>query len=93
MTITQSTLSGNSAPFGEGGAINNFGVVTVNQCTLSGNSSEGGLGGAIASFGGEGSSLTINQSALSDNSADTATDPLTGAVSVGLGGAIANTAR
>jgi hypothetical protein len=90
MTISQSTLSGNSAPFGGGGAIADVGVVTVNQCTLSGNSAEGGFGGAIAAFGGQGSSLTINQSTLSDNAADTAPNPFTGVVSVGLGGAIAN---
>ena len=48
-----------------------------------------GPGCAIGSDG-LGVSLTINQSTLSDNSANTATYPYNGAVFVGQGGAVAN---
>jgi hypothetical protein len=65
LTISNSILSGNSAP--AGGAINNDGTLTVNGCTLTGNSAPGGngQGGAIANYG----TLTLSASTLSHNSA------------------------
>jgi hypothetical protein len=62
LTITNTTLSGNSANFG--GGIRDFGgTVTVTGSTLSGNSAN--LGGGIASDG----TLTVSNSTLSGNSA------------------------
>ena len=72
LTVTNSTLSGNSGPDG-GGIFNGSGTVTINSSTLSGNGSEmvlpgGGssvaLGGAIYNSSG---SVTINSSTLSGN--------------------------
>jgi hypothetical protein len=62
LTLSNSTLSGNSAS--QGGAINNnFGTVTVISSTLTGNSAT--LGGAIMNLG----TLTVSASLLSNNSA------------------------
>jgi hypothetical protein len=60
LTISNSILSGNSAP--AGGAINNDGTLTVNGCTLTGSSAPGGngQGGAIANYG----TLTLSQYAV-----------------------------
>src|SRR5215510_13481427 len=69
LTITNSTLSRNSAPSGggipgEGGGIGNFGgTLTITNSTLSGNSAS--EGGGIANFG----TLTITNSTLSGNRA------------------------
>jgi hypothetical protein len=89
LTISQSILIDNHAPFGLGGAISVSGTATINSCTLSDNSAVGGLGGAVSADGIY-VSLTINQSTLTDNSADTATYPFNGALFVGQGGALAN---
>jgi hypothetical protein len=64
LTVSQSTLSGDSARFG-GGAIFNSGTLTVSQSTLSGDSVGSGFGGGIANFG----TLTVSQSTLSGDSA------------------------
>jgi hypothetical protein len=68
LTITNSTLSGNSA--GGGGGIFSSGTLTINSSTLSGNSASFntrfGSGGGISSSG----TPTINSSALSGNSAN-----------------------
>src|SRR5262249_46719893 len=65
MTITNTTLSGNSSP-GGGGIANEGGTatLTVTNSTLSGNSANGGQGGGIANFGG---TLTITNSTLFGN--------------------------
>ena len=62
LTLTNCTVSGNSAPGGLGGGIFNYyeGTLALNQCTLSGNS-----GGGIFNNG----LLTLNQCTLSGNSA------------------------
>jgi hypothetical protein len=77
MTVTASTLSGNSAfggsggfAGGSGGGIFNSGTLTVTASTLSGNSAEGsrfsgGIGGAISNSG----TVTITASTLSGNTA------------------------
>lgn len=64
MTITNSTISGNSA--WPGGGICNDGTMTITNSTISGNSDNGyNLGGGILNFG----ALTIANSTLSGNSA------------------------
>ena len=67
MTVTNSTLSGNSAINGGGGIYNNGGTVTVTNSTLSGNSATNG-GGGIYNNGG---TVTVTNSTLSGNSAST----------------------
>ena len=69
LTLTNSTISGNSAEFG--GGIINDGTATVTNSTISGNSAENGTpfnadGGGI----GNGGTLTVTNSAISGNSAD-----------------------
>jgi hypothetical protein len=61
-TVSDSTLSGNSASY-YGGGISNGGTLTVSDSTLSGNSAF--LGGGVYSSG----TLTVSNSALSGNSA------------------------
>jgi hypothetical protein len=68
LTLSNSTLSGNSGAYGAG--IDNGGTLTVSNSTLSDNSAtgldiEGAGGGGIANFG----TLTVSNSTLSDNSA------------------------
>ncbi|MBL9115081.1 MAG: hypothetical protein JNJ83_08735 [Verrucomicrobiaceae bacterium] len=63
LTLTQCSLSGNSATDASGGAIYNGGTLTLTQSTLSGNSASDG--GAIGNFG----TLTLTQCTLSGNSA------------------------
>ncbi len=67
-TITNSTFSGNSAPSGFGGAINNVsgGTLTITNSTFSGNSATSGFGGGVYNNGGP---LTITNSTFSGNSA------------------------
>ena len=65
LTLTNSTLSGNSTFYGGGGGgIANGGTLTVTNSTVSGNSSYWG-GGGIANYG----TLTLTNSTLSGNSA------------------------
>ncbi|HEX6189236.1 MAG TPA: choice-of-anchor Q domain-containing protein, partial [Pyrinomonadaceae bacterium] len=64
LTISTSTLSGNSSTQGNGGAISSAGVLTILSCTLSGNSAGTG-GGGISNDG----ILTVSNSTLSVNSA------------------------
>lgn len=63
LTLTNSTISGNSAA-NFGGGINNLGTLTVSNSTISGNSS--GRGGGIENGG----LLTLTNSTISGNSAD-----------------------
>ena len=76
LTVTNCTLSGNSAGYRGGGIFNGgeFGsaTLTISHSTLSGNSSTSGAGygGGIFNAGGFGSAtLTITNSTLSGNSA------------------------
>jgi hypothetical protein len=62
LTVSNSTLSGNSAMAGAG--IRNDGTLTVSNSILSGNSATGGAGG-ISNYG----TLTVTGSTLSGNSA------------------------
>jgi hypothetical protein len=96
LTLSNSTLSNNSASGGDGitnagGGIINFGTLTITGSTLSGNSASGGgsnfgsnnFGGGIANVG----SLTITGSTLSGNSLSGVIGPNGGG---GGGGGIAN---
>lgn len=65
LTVTGSTLSGNSAVNG-GGGIANYGALTVTGSTLTGNTVEGGGGGAITSWG----TMTVTNSTIAGNAAD-----------------------
>ncbi|MGI8856661.1 MAG: choice-of-anchor Q domain-containing protein [Thermomicrobiales bacterium] len=66
LSVTNSTLSGNSASTG-GGIYNVSGILTVTNSTVSGNSATGtGGGGGIFHFGG---TLTVAASTFSGNSA------------------------
>jgi hypothetical protein len=67
VTITNSTLSGNSARFHGGGIFSAGGTdtVTISNSTLSGNSAMIGQGGGISG----GATVTISNSTLSGNSA------------------------
>jgi hypothetical protein len=72
LTVTNSTISGNSAANSYsnafGGAIYNSGTLTINNSTLNGNSASGfsgSLGGAIYNDG----TLSINHSTLNGNGA------------------------
>ena len=76
LTISNSTISGNSAIFGggengNGGGISNVGTLTINNSTISGNLANGGNsiinsgnGGGISNVG----TLTISNSMISGNS-------------------------
>ncbi len=69
VALTDSTLTGNSAAVGGGGAYNR-GELTVNESTLTGNSAN--FGGGIENFVGQTyASTTINRSTLSRNFAST----------------------
>jgi hypothetical protein len=67
VVITDSTISGNTAPSGsEGGGVFNNGTATISNSTISGNSAPGGgQGGGIYDNGTE----SITDSTISDNSA------------------------
>ncbi|AFZ51172.1 beta strand repeat-containing protein [Dactylococcopsis salina] len=64
LTLTNSTVSGNSAADSGGGIYNYYGTANVTNSTVSGNSSF--LGGGVGNNG----TSTINNSTLSENSAD-----------------------
>jgi hypothetical protein len=65
LTLTSSTVSGNSAAYG--GGVSNYGTVTLSNTTVSGNSAlhEYGTGGGIQNRG----TLTLGESTVSGNSA------------------------
>jgi len=66
LTVTDSTISGNSASF-DGGGIENTGTLTVTNSSINGSNSAARDGGGIDSNGGL--SMTISGSTISDNSA------------------------
>jgi hypothetical protein len=73
LTITGSTVIGNSAD--RGGGIADFGTLTVTGCTVTGNHATGAYGGGISVFSGDPFSppftatATITDSAVSGNTA------------------------
>jgi hypothetical protein len=70
LTVSNCTISGNSADQGVGGGIfNDQGTLTVSSSTLSGNSSWYGGGISNNWFGGGSATVTIANSTLSGNSA------------------------
>ena len=66
LTVSNSTISGNSAGR-NGGAFYNQGILTVSNSTISGNFSTSGNGGGISNSGG----LTVTNSTISGNTAGT----------------------
>jgi hypothetical protein len=66
LTITNSTISGNSADLGAGGIYIGGGTTTIANSTFSGNSVSSGDGGGIRIGGG---TTTITNSTISGNSA------------------------
>ena len=66
LTLTDSTISGNSAGSGAGG-IYNGGALTLTNSTVSGNSADSRGGGISNEHGG---TLTLNNSTISGNTAD-----------------------
>ena len=79
LTILDSTISGNTAPFGGGGVLVNFETygspVLIEDSTINGNTSDDGPGGGILLINEEGianapyGSLTIRNSTISGNGA------------------------
>ncbi len=67
LLLKQSTLSGNTAPGGQGGAIYNSDQVRVIDSTLSGNSAKGG--GAIADDSNPKLALAVDNSTIAANNA------------------------
>ncbi len=65
--VTNSTFTGNSAPFGDGGGIDNGGAMTVSNSTFFGNSAQVVDGGGI--YNGPSATLTVANSTLTGNSA------------------------
>jgi hypothetical protein len=63
LTLTQSTVSSNTARY-SGGGIRNYGTLTLTQSTVRGNSA--GFGGGLDNSG----TLTLTQSTVSSNRAD-----------------------
>jgi hypothetical protein len=67
VTVTSSTISGNSADLAGGGILNNGGTVTVTGSTISGNSASS-FGGGISNNGG--TLIVINSTISGNSSAD-----------------------
>ena len=63
MTVTDSTISGNTASYEGGGIYNNGGTMTVTDSTISGNTASSG-GGGITNAG----TMTVTDSTISGNS-------------------------
>jgi hypothetical protein len=89
LNLNNSEVSWNTAPggMGAGGILDLAGVLTINNSTIDNNSSTGG-GGISAgngNGGGAGSSVTINNSLFSDN---TATDEQAGGGGISNGGSL-----
>jgi len=73
LMVNQSTLSGNSAPFG--GGICNSGTLTLNQSTLSGNSATNFGGGIYITTDGTGEAMNlITNSIVAENAAASVPD-------------------
>ena len=73
LTINNCTLTGNTAPGGNGGGIFNYGTgnpasLTINNSTFSGNSSDFGGGGVYNAGNGGSGKVFVNNSTFSGNS-------------------------
>ena len=68
LRLSDCTITGNSADFG-GGIFNLNGTLTVDSCTISGNAAAFSGGGIDNSASDGAASLTVTNSAISDNSA------------------------
>ena len=79
LTLTNSTLSGNSGVFG-GGGIHNYGTLTVSNCTVYGNDT-GDSGGGIATFSF--GTLSLSNSIVAGNIAFSSAPDLSGTVTSG----------
>ncbi|MDP6452813.1 MAG: trypsin-like serine protease [SAR202 cluster bacterium] len=66
LTISRSTVSGNTATHGAGGIESNGGNVTILNSTISGNTANGGVGGGIEHDSSSGV-LSINNSTIAAN--------------------------
>ncbi len=76
VTITQSTISGNSAATGSGGGIRaEDGTVTITQSTISDNTANGTGGGGGGLFI-NGAAVTLQRSIISGNNADASGDEI-----------------
>ena len=67
-TLTNCTVSGNSASYDGGGLYNYGGTTTLTNCTVSGNSASGNGGGLYNDYGG---TTTLTNCTVSGNSAGT----------------------
>jgi hypothetical protein len=67
LTITNSTISGNTSTYGGpnygGGGVKNTGTLTITNSTITGNFAEDGAGGGVANTG----TLTVTNSTISGN--------------------------
>jgi hypothetical protein len=70
-TVSNSTLSDNSATFDGGGIFNAGSTLEISNSTLSGNSATGGMGGGLnnSPFGHDNPTATVSNSTFSGNSA------------------------
>ena len=66
LTLTNCTISGNSASTGTGGGIENLSTLTVTNCTFSGNTAPASNGGGLENNG----MLTVSATTFSGNSAE-----------------------
>jgi hypothetical protein len=71
MTLTHSTVSGNSAGLVGGGVVNSSGTTTLTHSTVSGNSAGINAGGVLNGVFGSGGTTTLTNSTVSGNSAGT----------------------
>jgi len=71
-TVTNSTLSGNTAAGAGGGAYVNYDILTVSSSTITGNTAPAGNGGGIATYGGqaETAQATVTNSIIDKNHGD-----------------------
>ena len=65
-TLTNCTVSGNSAAVGGGGLFANCGTTTLTNCTVSGNSAAATAAACIGNYGG---TTTLTNCTVSGNSA------------------------
>ena len=76
MTVTDSTISGNTASYEGGGIYNNGGTMTVTDSTISGNTAGSNGGGGIFNYSG---TMTVADSIISDNTASSGGGGITNA--------------
>ncbi len=68
-TLTDCTISGNSAALGLGGGLWDYGTATLTDCTISGNSSNEGGGVYLVIRRGPDSRMTIGDTIVAGNAA------------------------